>query len=135
MECCYDHKAMKNDHSLSRLEGRSLLLSVTALRYMINMVSICMFFMQSCQEQPMNVNACLIPVFFMRHRQVKWKHVNIHSFSLALPCIRRHIDTWLLHTQRSMNLVYPSIQSLPTPYSLILCTFSYGQATVIVICL
>ncbi len=126
---------MDNDCSSSPLVGRILLLPVTALRYMIDMVSIHMFFMQSCQERPMNINAHSTHVFFMLCCQERWMHVNIHSFSLALPCIRCHINTQSLPILCSMNIAYPGIQLLPTPYSLILYAFSYGQAMVIAICL
>jgi len=115
---------MDDDCLSSPLVGRSLLLPVTALCYMIDMVSIHTFFMQSCQERPMNINICSIYVFFMPCHQERPMNINVHSLSLTLP-----------HIRCSMNMEYLGIQLLPTPYSLTLHTFSYGQAMVLMICL
>jgi len=90
---------------------------------------------QSCQERPMNVHAHSIHVFFMQCCQERPMNVNIHSFSLALTCIWCHIDTQSLPTWCSMNIAYPGIRSLPTPYGLTLHTFSHSQAKVLAICL
>jgi len=66
----------------------------------------------------------LTHVVFVQPCQKRPMDINACSLSMPLP-----------HIRHSMNIAYPSIRSLPTPYGLILCAFSYGQATVLAICL
>jgi len=110
---------MDDDRLLSPLVGRSLLPPVTALRYLIDMVSIHMFFMQSHQERPMNVDIRSIHAFFMPCRQERLLNVNVCCFSTALPCISCNIDTMLLRTRSQLVPMLPvqSIISAIYPYS------------------
>jgi len=66
----------------------------------------------------------LIHVVFVQSHQERPMDINICSISMPLP-----------HTPCSMDITYPGIQSLPTPYGLTLHTFFYDQAKVLAICL
>ncbi len=108
---------MDNNCSLSPFVGRSLLPPATASCYLLDMLP-------PATASHYLLDMVLIHVVFVQSRQERPMGINVHSISMPLPCI-----------QHNMNIIYPSIRSLPTPYGLPPNTFSYGQAQVLAICL